>query len=290
MNKIPQLKIVPPKKSAFVIDTPDWCPKLHTLMVISARRGLGKSTAISNYVSMLKRENLIDRCLLITPTWYSNQEIWEPLKLNQDDIFQPEKGVLKKIESIIDSERAEWDAFLANKEKWHEVVNSDRPISSYPPHFLQALIDNKFLEPKWKYQSELPPRLFLIIDDSLGFPIYKPTEKLTSFVATHRHLGKGLGISVAMLVQTYKCGSCEGISRPIRENATMLCLGKLKDMNQMEGIFSEIGSDISFERFKQIFEKATNQPYGFLTIDFAPKRPEHMFRSRFDEIIDINTY
>lgn len=288
--KISQLKITPPKKSAFVIDTPDWCPKLHTLMVMSARRGLGKSTAISNYVSMLKRENLIDRVILITPTWYSNKEIWESLKLDPEDIFQPEKGILKKIESIIDAERLGWDAFLANKEKWYDVVNSDRPISSYPPQFLQALIDNKFLEPKWKYQSEVPPRLFLIIDDSLGFPIYKPSEKLTAFVACHRHHGKGLGISIAMLVQTYKCGSSEGISRPIRENATMLCLGKLKDTNQMEGIFSEIGSDITFERFQEILKKATDEPYGFLTIDFAPKTKEQMFRSRFDEIIDVNTY
>ena len=277
------MDIVPPKKGAFTIETPEHVPKLHTLMMLSARRGGGKSVAISNYVQMLKREKLIDRVILITPTYHSNKEIWEPLNLREEDILEPHKEVLKHVKNVIDAERAEWDAFLANKEKWFEIVNSDRPISSYPAGFLQSLIENKFLEPKWKYELEVPSRLFMIIDDCMGTDLYKPSAGLTRFIIAHRHWGKGLGISVAMLVQTYK--GKEGVARPIRENCCLLCLWKLKDMNQLKAIHEEIGSDIMLDKFNEIFTRATEKPFGFLTIDFSAKRPEYTFRSNFNEYL-----
>ena len=280
------MDIVPPKKGAFIIDTPEHIPKLHTLMMVSGRRGGGKSVAISNYVQMLKREKLIDRVLLITPTYHSNQEIWAPLDLNPADILEPTKDVLKHVISVIDSERNEWDAHLENKKKFKQMVNSDTPIHRMPPMFLQALINSGGNEPEWKYEQEVPPRLFLIIDDAMGTDLYKPSAGLTKFVIAHRHWGKGLGISVAMLVQSYCGASGQGcVARPIREQACILMLYKVKDINQLAKIHQEIGMDVSLKKFDEMLEYATDKPFGFLFIDFCAKKPEYAFRSGFNEYL-----
>ena len=87
-----------------------------------------------------------------------------------------------------------------------------------------------------------------------------------------------------MLTQTY-CTKEAGIARPIRENCTLLCLWKVKDQNQLKRIHDEIGNDISLEKFDQMLEYATSKLYGFLTVDFCPKKPEYAFRSNFNEYL-----
>jgi hypothetical protein len=39
-----------PKKGAFIINKEHNFPKLHTLMVVSGKRGGGKSVAVSNFI------------------------------------------------------------------------------------------------------------------------------------------------------------------------------------------------------------------------------------------------
>ena len=75
-TKISNFGIKPPKKSAFSIDTPRDIPKLHTLMVFSGKRGGGKSVAMTNYLKKLLDLKLIDKIILLTPTWHSNKEIY----------------------------------------------------------------------------------------------------------------------------------------------------------------------------------------------------------------------
>jgi len=67
-TKIRNFKIQPPEKGAFTIPTPPDIPKLHTMMMVSGKRGGGKSVAVANFVKKLKDSQLMDRVLLITPT------------------------------------------------------------------------------------------------------------------------------------------------------------------------------------------------------------------------------
>eukprot|EP00965_Chrysotila_dentata_P000834 26458-Pleurochrysis_carterae.AAC.1 len=65
-----------------------------------------------------------------------------------------------------------------------------------------GVLDGK--KPVWKYAQERPPRLGVILDDVLGLPVMaNRTEGLTNLCVRHRHIAKGLGISVFMLVQSY---------------------------------------------------------------------------------------
>jgi len=270
-------------KSGYSPDTPDHIPKLHSLMILNGRRNAGKTTAITNYLHILKKEGLIDRILVVTPTYESNKANWEALNIAREDVMQPTKDSIQKVLEIIKQESQDWDTHLENKKRFKQMVESNTPIHQMPPIFLQALIQSGGLDPIWKYEKEVPTRLFLVLDDCLGWDIYKPTAGLTKFVQSHRHHHK-IGISVAMLTQTY-CTKEAGIARPIRENCTLLCLWKIKDKNQLSRIHDEIGNDVSLEKFDSMLEYATSKDFGFLTIDFCPKKPEYAFRSQFNEYL-----
>ena len=121
----------------------------------------------------------------------------------------------------------------------------------------------------------------------MGTDLFKPRGGLVNFCIKHRHIADGLGISVAMLTQSYCAANGEGLPRPIRENTTCLCLFKsaAQHKSQLEKIHNEIGSDIDLEKFDRFFKHATSKPYGFLFIDFNPKDKSKQFRSGFDEYL-----
>ena len=174
-----KIDIVPPKKSAFQIETaPDFF-KLHTLCIASGTRGQGKTTAIVNLVREAYNRGYYDRVLVITPTYHSNKELWNILpegSLSEDDIFEPAVMCSKHVKEIINAERGEWDLFLQQKElyeKFHRDMKH-KQIKNINSEQLMAyleigLLDDPNMEkPVWKYRAEVPPRIAVIIDDSVG--------------------------------------------------------------------------------------------------------------------------
>lgn len=293
-EKTAKIDIIPPKKSAFQIETaPDFF-KLHTLAIASGTRGAGKTTSIVNLVREAYEREYYDRIIVITPTYYSNKELWDILpKLSEEDVFEPDVTCIKTTKQIIEAERAEWDLFLQQKqlyESFHKdikhkqvkSINSDNLMAYYE----MGLLDDPNIEPPvWKYRKEVPPRIAVIIDDAVGTDLMnKRTAGLTKFIIAHRHWGKGLGCSVFMLVQSYACH--EGVARCIRENTCLLMLWKVKDKNQRAKIIEEAGLDVSEEQFYGMLNFCISEPYGFLTIDFQSKIPEHQFRKCFKTFLN----
>jgi hypothetical protein len=289
-TKIRNFNIQPPEKGAFTIPTPPDIPKLHTMMMVSGKRGGGKSVAVANFVRKLKDSQLMDRVLLITPTYNSNRQIWDIAEIDEMDVYEPEINVLQTIIGVVEAEKSEWDLFLLQKEQYREFKKEikRRPITEIDPELLLEYQDLGFFEgpPTWKYAKEVPPRLFLCVDDCMGTDLMKPRGRLINFCIKHRHIADGLGISVAMLVQSYCTANNTGVPRPIRENCTLLLLFKLKDENQRKKIHEEIGADIDLEKFDAMFSYATEEPFSFLTVDFNPVDKEKQFRKQFDEYLN----
>ena len=279
--------INPPEKKAFTIETSNDDIKLHSLLIASGKRGGGKTVAIANLIRAHKAKGYFDRVLLISPTYESNREIWDIAGIEEDEVYLPTKTVLKDIKAFIEQERTEWDIFLSKKASYHSYSNDmkHKPLASFTPEKLIYYLDNKFFTepPKWKYATEQPPRLGLIIDDALGTDLMLPSAGLTRFIIAHRHWGQGLGISVFMAVQSY-CAK-EGLARPIRENCTHLMLFKCKDLNQRKKILEEIGADVDLDKFNELYDFATEKPFEFLFVDFAPKEPTKVFRKCFNEYL-----
>ena len=294
-QKIPKcFKIVPPKKSAFTIKTPEDCPKLHQLLIASGKRGGGKSVAVANHIKNLYDKKLIDRVILITPTYHSNATIWEGLPIAEEDIHLPSKIVLKTVIKKIEQERKDWDDFKEIKKKYkifQDLINDkDDIITSLPPEAIQEFERLGFFdeEPFWKYRVTEAPRLYIVIDDCMGTPLLAcPSAGLTRFIIAHRHWGQGLGCSVAMLTQSYS--GIGSIARPIRENCTLLLLFKCIQDVQLKKIYSEvIGDEMTEEEFLDLFHHAVSEPFGFFLIDFSADDKQKMFRKCFDTYVTLS--
>ena len=218
----------------------------------------------------------MQRVIIITPTWASNKDIFAPLNIKEEDVIEPSKTALATVVSRVEQEKKEHDEYLAKKRKYKEfqkAMSSATCIEAIPMSLMVEALDAGFFEgpPKWKHADDTHPTFcMLIIDDCLSLPMMmNPSSGLVNTCIKHRHIADGLGLSIAMLVQTY-C-AVGGLPRPIRENCTLLCLFKLKDQNQLKKIHEEIGSDVDLDRFDKYFEYATSKPYGFLAIDSIPK-------------------
>ena len=136
---------------------------------------------------------------------------------------------------------------------------------------------------------EQPPRLGLIIDDCLGTPLLsKPSAGLVNLVIKHRHVGRGLGLSIFMLVQSY-CAQ-GGLNRAIRENCTLLLLFKINQDAQIKKLYEETDLDMTEEQFIQMCKEVHKIDYNFLCMDFAPKSEDKRFRSGWDTFIQPNIH
>lgn len=282
------MDICPPKKPSFTIETDDDFPKLHTLTLVSGKRGGGKSVATANFMRLCKDRQYFQRCWLITPTYASNKEIWNIADIQEEDVLEPEVTALKEVTKRIEAERQEWQLFQQQKalyEKFHKDIKhkaiKNIPSDELMNYFEMGLLDNPEMEkPKWKYSLECPPRLALIVDDCLGTDLMaKRTAGLVNTCIKHRHLSDGLGVSIFMLVQSY-CAQ-GGVARPIRENCTNLWLFKINDYNQIKKIKEEADLPVSEEDFEKMCHQCHEIPYNFLFIDFNPKDESKRFRSGF---------
>jgi hypothetical protein len=287
-KKLNKFKTRLPDKSAFCIETEPDFPKLHTLCIASGKRGGGKSVAISNFIKTCKDKGYYDRVWLITPTYYSNKAIWDIAEIDEEDIYEPTVTVLKDLIKMVEAEKAEWDTFIQMKEMYKKFQKDikTKPINRLDPDKLLEYQDIGFFEgpPEWKYKNEVPPRLGVIIDDCLGTPLLsKPSAGLINLCIKHRHIGKGLGISIFMLVQSY-C-SQGGINRAIRENCTMLLLFKLNQDAQIKKLYEEADLEMDEQSFTSMCKEVHSIDYNFLLMDFAPKDPSKKFRSGWDQYI-----
>lgn len=291
VKKINDFKPIIPKKSAFNIETSEHLPKMNQLIVVNARKGGGKSVFITTLIHKLLLEGVIDVVKIISPTYHSNKEIFEPLNINEDtDVIEPSKDAIKELIKMGQDDQDEYKEFLKKKvlyEKYKKMMKSDTPLHMIDPDMMMNFLEFGFFEeePKWKYKFERPPRHFWLIDDCLGTSLMGQKSGLLNACIKHRHFYGGVGVSIAILTQSYACQ--QGLPRAIRENVSLLALGKCKDEKQLEKIHSEIGADINLENFDKLFKYATDKPHGFLVIDFSPKDPAKQFRSNWDEYIVI---
>lgn len=276
-----------PSKGAFTIETQYDFPKMHQLMVVSGKRGSGKSVAITNFLRECKNKHYLDKIYLISPTYYSNKQIWDICDIQPEDVYDVEKGVIKNIIKSVESDKKEWDDFLYQKELYKKYQR-DKNLEYVNDDLLIQYNDFNFFEkkPKWKYPVEQPPRIAVILDDCLSTDVMaRPSEGLVNLAIKHRHIADGLGISLILLTQTY-CG-VSGISRIVRENVTSLVLFAVHDENQIKKIYSELNLKLEYPKFLELLEFCHNEPHGFIFIDFSPKEEKYQFRKGWNELIQL---
>eukprot|EP00965_Chrysotila_dentata_P097713 3230780-Pleurochrysis_carterae.AAC.1 len=178
------VKTVVPKKRSNTIDTSQDDLKLHSLMVLSGKRGGGKSVSVSSWLLDCKRKSYFDRALLLTPTYMSNREIWDVCGIDPSDVFEPEKGVLSRILDVVQSERDHWDRFVERLKLWKEYQKATAKDIARCADDTGEMNER----PTWKYKHrEHMPRLCLILDDVMSLPVMmNSSEGLTNLCIRHR--------------------------------------------------------------------------------------------------------
>jgi hypothetical protein len=294
IQKVKGLDVKPPKKSAFTIDTPEHLFKMNQLVLCCGVRGSGKTTALINLIRMYMDHDIIQRVILISPTYFSNKELFEPLNIDEEnDIYEAEKESLDKVVENISKEVDEYNDYLEKKKKYksfQKTINSDTPINMIDPNLIIMYQEMGFLnneKPVWKYKNDKhPPRVYIVVDDAIGSDVYSTKSKLVHLSMKHRHINNGIGVSIAMLLQTYSATGNNSCPRCIRENATMIMLFKNSQDAQIKKIYDEVGdSDLSEEQFIKMFHYATQEPHSFLCIDKAPKDKTKKYRKNFNEYL-----
>jgi hypothetical protein len=283
-----QLKVIPPKKGAFTIDTPIDIPKQHTLCCWSGKRGSGKSVACANFIRVAKKLGVYDRVFLICGTFASNREIWGPV-IDEEDVILPRKDAFAEVISRLDQEKKKWDIYL-NQMKTYKLFNkTEKGETNFFKHL--ATRDSMDLtKPKWPYKKAVPPRVAVVCDDVMGEELVThPSAKLTRWIVCHRHWAEGLGISVHMLLQSY-C-SRESLPRPIREQLTVLCLFTMAQTEQIKKVWLEADlPGISELAFLAMCRYAWQEPHAFLFIDFSPKEEYQRYRVCMDTYLDATPF
>ena len=73
------------------------------------------------------------------------------------------------------------------------------------------------------------------------------------------------------------------ISPIIRVNATALVIFRLRSEQELLAIVEEISAVYSKDTIIALIRRAMEEPYSFLYVDLAAKRPDQMFWLRFEK-------
>ena len=90
--------------------------------------------------------------------------------------------------------------------------------------------------------------------------------------------GRHAGISTITSVQKYRA-----LSNVIRVNATALIVFRLRSMAEQEAIVEENSAVHDKKTLTSLIHRATEEPYSFLYLNLAAKKPEDMFWLRFEK-------
>lgn len=285
-------KIDPGKGKAFAYETHPMMPKGHVNCIIVGARGQGKTVAMVNFVERMPYHKV----MIISPTMNSNRDIMRRLKIQPDDVYDPEDDkVLDKIKDKIDQEAKEYEDYLEDLKKWNSFESKLQSSNSlFSDNELMSFFKGgEFKKPTHKYNGE-KPCIALVCDDILGSNLLtKGSRKLNHLVILHRHLGElkkaggALGCSLYFLVQSYKTQS-GSLTKSIRNNCTMMMLFHTKSQKELDEIAEELGAEVSKETFLKLVKAAHKDKHDFLMIDLH-KKDNHpsAFRRNLDTFLVV---
>ena len=289
--------IVPPTKTSGKIHVPPHLPAMHGIQIWVGRRNAGKSVAATNLIKRYLDIGVIERVILVSPTYESNMHTFAPLKLDPtQDVIEPTKDAVQKVKEKLEEETKEWETYQQKKKEWEAYQKHMRSTTQgITSNQLLGWEDMGFFEmkepPKWKRPDDThPTRIYVLCDDVFGSPMLrmgKGQEDFVNLCIAHRHQmcsgNIGYGCSIGILTQSYS--AIASVPRPVRENCTLLCLFLNSDEKQRKKIKEELSDIPNLEHFESFWHYATKKPHGFLFIDMNPPTPDRRFRSQYNEYL-----
>jgi GTPase SAR1 family protein len=245
-------KVSPPRGiPSWEVDQPkhEHLPRVPLRMVIAGPSGCGKTLLIVSMITDLYRradgKSAFKRVYVFSPS------------VHADPAWQPVKHFVRHSLKV-DPEEEEW-AF-------------DR----YDPDALEAIIATQ-RQVIAKAKERKLRRMFsvlIVVDDFADNPRFSRHDTLLHSLFTR---GRHAYISTIVATQKYRA-----LSPLIRVNATALVVFRLRSEQELLAIVEEISAVYPKDVIVRMLRQATEEPYSFLYVDLAARRPDQMFWLRFE--------
>ena len=270
-------------------DTPDDLPPYHMVVNFVGARGSGKTHSAVNWAKKLQDSGSLDRIFVMSPTFYSNP-IFQVLKILPEDIYgQDVQEAMGELKDIIEKTEEEGNLYreeLRQKRAW-EKFQKVKDVEEMDDDEILTLLSMNFEPPKPKYGHYKPRAMLLIIDDMSHSPILSnaKSNKMINLLLRNRHIGgMGIGLNIFILTQSLK----NGLPKVARQNLSQIVLYKSYNEDAIKDFYDEmIGHRMTYEKFKKLYEFATQDQHDFLMIDFNRKKGHPFFRKNFDTEIKL---
>lgn len=287
-----ELQKEPPK-----VAVPDELPPLPGLFGYFGVRGSGKTTAAQSMLRKYQSAGLMHRLFVISPTYESNQFLFDGLIEPEDAFEAANQSSLDEVIRRVDGEAHEWRLHCAHKIIWREfkrqekeyVLGKRREIDKeLLGEIIQAGLADLEEFPKYKYGDCQHPCMWLLLDDIQSSSLMNPSTKiqgnLANLLIKHRHISGRFGINVIMCFQNWKTQT-GSLSRALRANLTAVALFGYRDKKICDAIYEEVAQEIDEEAFHKAYDYATEgEKYNHLFVEFGARI---RFRKNFDEILIV---
>lgn len=255
--------------------------------IFCAPKGVGKTFSATEMLKAFQDSPPLNkdgtkrdcRIIVISPT-YDQQECMRALKIDENDVYKTySDDTIREIMDDLKHEKEETEKYQKQLRlfKKFQKIKSERALDKFSPEELFELEANDFEEPE-------PPRFkngcdnFIVVDDMLGTSIFKGSGKnpFTQLLLNSRHYA----CNILIMSQHLKA-----IPRAIRGNISLWWIGKFGTRSILPDLYHEVASAVcSEDEFYQMYDTATNEPYGALVVDFT-KPKEKRFSISFREYI-----
>lgn len=133
-------------------------------------------------------------------------------------------------------------------------------------YYDDSIVDG-IVEQQKQYEKEDMPDICLVCDDCLGSIKKSDSSAISRIASRFRHFNIRL-----MIVSSQNIKS---VSPVVRQNATNIWIGKTSNGAELRKISEEYGDNFGgYSKFMKIYEKATENDYDFLHLDFQSNPPK----------------
>lgn len=244
-------------------------PKLPFSMLIVGGKGAGKSNALLN---MLLSKDILaqkfNKIIYISPTVLMDRKIknLEGTKnLTAINILlNNELKKLKKSKKIFDVDIEDEERNTSNIEFYDEIdMNMINELCEYQKQIINI------------FNKQTADNILLILDDTASSKIWKNSNFIKT-VFNSRHYK----ISIIITTQAYN-----SISKPIRMNNSILVLFETANVKELDNIYSENKTSLSFQEFSNICKNVFETQYNFLILNYQNPRKNRL-QIQFKEFIE----
>ena len=249
------------------------CPRFYWNMMNIGSRGSGKTYTICQMIKHYEKHKIMKdgteykiRTHLISPTIQANEiyQSLDSLDMEKDAHDEYNDELLLSIIEDIKAEKKEYEKYLLYKEYYEKFMKTPESklekLYDENPEIFQLLEEYEYIHPK-DFKHEPPKVSIVILDDLLGSDAF--TKKTKSVLVNAMIKNRHMGICFAVLVQSIKA-----VPKNIRLNCSVFQLASFKNKKViLEDIYDEVSNVIGLNEFEELYDFATDKPYGSLIID-----------------------